>query len=129
MEDIKRTALRRLLNSKQNASLPYQTSLTPTEELGFNNWQQENQVPYNPGAKSDYDMKGFFKAMQSNDPSAKSEVSPVDNQLHFTDKFKTPYHKSFSNESQYATEDAPEWDGNKLVKKKQTIFVELPNGK
>ena len=49
---------------------------------------------------SDYDYRGWWKE--------NSGVDAPDG--HFTDKYKTPYHESFSNESQYAIPDkAPAW--------------------
>lgn len=104
----------------KNSSTPYDTTLSPSDELGFRVWAERNSVPLS----KDYDMRGFYK-----DPNAQSSVNPVDNKLHFPDTYKTPLHQSFSSESKYATPDAPSWDGNKLVKPDgSVIFLELPPG-
>lgn len=88
----------------------YSTALSPAEETAFRAWVKANKVPFNPNdSVSDYDMRGFYKGLQSNDPEARSAINPNDKQLHFSDKWKTPYHKSFSNESMYATPNAPAW--------------------
>lgn len=66
-------------------------------------------------------MRGFYKALKSGDPKAKNAIDPNDNKLHYPDYWKTPYHQTFSNESQWATKNAPHWtDDDKLV---------LPNGR
>ena len=65
-------------------------------------------------------MRGFYKALQNGDEMAKTAVDPHDKQIHFPDYWKTPYHETFSNESQWATKGAPSWnDQDQLV---------LPNG-
>jgi hypothetical protein len=94
----------------------YNTQLPLADELAFRSWLQQNKVPFDPEAKvSDYDMRGFFKALQGGDPAAQSAVNQYDNQLHYPDKWKTPYHESFSNESQWANANAPRWgDGDIL---------------
>ncbi len=60
-------------------------------------------------------MRGFWKAYTLGDPRAATAVSKFDDQLHFSDVWKTPYHKTFSNQSMYATKDAPQWVGDKLI--------------
>lgn len=106
----------------ETASRPYQTNLSDPEKFDFVHWLQQSNVPYDNSPQSDYDMRGFYK-----DPQAESGISPVDNQIHFSDKFKTPYHQSFSAESQYADERAPRWKGNKLVDSGgNTVHVDLP---
>lgn len=95
----------------------FNTALPMADELAFRGWLQQNKVPFDPEAKvTDYDMRGFFKALQGGDPAAQSAVNQYDNQLHYPDKWKTPYHESFSNESQWANERAPRWgDGDILA--------------
>lgn len=102
-----------------NRSTPFQTNLTPAQDLEYRQWVEENKIPQS----KDYDMRGFF-----NDANAEAGVSPMDRRLHFTDKYKTPEHKTFSQESIYAKPGAaPKWRGNALVDKKgQVVFVELP---
>ena len=88
----------------------YITNLSPADETKFQGWVKQNKVPFDPSPKADYDMRGFWLGMKNGDPSVKTAVNPNDNQLHFVDKFKTPYHMSFSNESQWAQPGAPSWN-------------------
>src|SRR6185369_11380072 len=94
----------------------YATPLSPQEMETFLAWVKQNKVPYNPNAKiQDYDMQGYWKdiASQGDDKTARN---PNDNQRHFPDTYKTPYHKSFSNESKYAFPTAPYWnDKDQLI--------------
>lgn len=86
---------------------PYTTKLSPDEELKFRLWAADpknNSMQYLASKFPDYDMRGFWKAMVSGDPNAKRGGN-----LHFPDTYKTPYHRSFSNESKYALPDAPHW--------------------
>ena len=88
--------------------------LTPEQESAFINWIASNKVPFNPKDKfQDYDMRGYYLAQQKGE--AGSSVNPVDKQLHYPDTYKTPYHESFSRESQYAKEGAPSWKGEQLI--------------
>jgi hypothetical protein len=92
------------------------TSLSEKEEEKFQKWVQENKVPFNPNDTfPDYDLRGFYKALQSGDPKAKSAINPSDSQIHYPDYWKTPYHETFSNESQWANKDAPKWMGDDKV--------------
>ena len=96
----------------------FNTPLDQLDEMAFRVWLQQNNVPFNPDAKEpqDYDMRGFYRAMQQQQPIAKSAIDPNDNRLHYPDFFKTPIHETFSNESQFAPEDAPRWnDRDQLV--------------
>lgn len=97
----------------------FQTQLQPQEEAHFESWVKSNNVPFNPSdSHSDYDMRGFWKALQSGDKRATTAVNQADHKLHFPDTWKTPYHKTFSNESIYAKgREAPRWEGNVLVDK------------
>jgi hypothetical protein len=89
----------------------YNTPLSPQEEQDFRGWVKSNNVPFNPDAPvSDYDMRGFYRALSSRDPRATSAIDPNDNRLHYPDYWKTPYHQTFSNQSQWATPDAPRWN-------------------
>ena len=113
----------------QNKSLPYQTNLNPIQQMQFAKWAAENNIPVDLSKKSDYDMPGFFKANQAGNPDATSGISNVDNKLHFTDKFKTPLHETVSNESQYAPEGAPHWEGNSQYTPEGNLSaMELPGG-
>lgn len=94
---------------------PYVTSLSPSDEGNFQDWVKSNNVPFDDSPQSDYDMRGYWKAMAAGDKNAKTEINPDDHLPHYPDTYKTPYHKTFSNESMYATPDAPHWEGDKLV--------------
>lgn len=100
----------------------YNTPLTAPEEKNFRAWVMENSVPFDPGAKvSDYDMRGFWKALEAGDERAKAGINPNDKKIHYPDYWKTPYHESFSAESQWADpKKAPVWN-------EQDQLV-LPNG-
>ena len=95
---------------------PYKTNLSPQEEQKFQQWVTANKVPWQDTPTADYDMRGYYKAMVSGDQNAKQSKNPNDNRMHFPDIWKTPYHKSFSNESRYALPTAPRWnDKDQLV--------------
>lgn len=85
----------------------YKTELTPMEEQLFQAWVAQNKVPT---AGDDYDMRGFYRALISGDPRAKSAIDPNDSRMHYPDFWKTPQHKTFSNESQWALPNAPAWN-------------------
>lgn len=94
---------------------PYQTKLEPQHEAKFQSWVKDNKIPWKDEPKADYDMRGYYK-----DNIAKGDdvrkMSQFDNKPHFPDTYKTPYHESFSNESQYADKaKAPHWEGDKLI--------------
>jgi hypothetical protein len=102
-------------NAQYSTKTPYATALSPDNELLFQNWVKTTGAPYDPGSKSDYDMRGYWNALTSMDPRASTAINPNDGQMHFPDTWKTPYHQSFSNESQYATPNAPQWlNGSQL---------------
>jgi hypothetical protein len=88
----------------------YITKLNPDQKAAFDKWVADNKVPYDPSDEADYDMPGFFLGLTSGDPAASTGVNANDGKLHFGDKWKTPYHKSFSNESMWATPAAPSWN-------------------
>lgn len=107
-------------NSKYAAQANYFTALSPEDEMQFRQWITANDVPFNPAdAISDYDMRGFWKALQMQDPRAMSSINPNDHRIHYPDIWKTPYHDTFSADSQWAMPGAPKWKGSQLV---------LPNG-
>lgn len=89
---------------------PYATSLSSNDETQFQTWVKTNRVPWQDGPQSDYDLRGYWKAKQSGDPNAKQAANQ-----HFPDTWKTPYHATFSNQSQYALPIAPHWKGNTLL--------------
>ena len=102
----------------------YKTPLSPDDEKKFQAWVKANNVPFDDSPTSDYDMRGFWKAAQEGDSDASTAVSKFDGKIHFNDKFKTPFHKTFSNESQYATSDAPHWEGDKLIDKDGNVVAD-----
>lgn len=101
----------------------YQTALRPDEESKFQQWVQSNKIPWQDTPTADYDMRGYWKAQQAGDPNAKQ----AGNQ-HFPDTYKTPYHQTFSNESIYATPDAPHWDGGKLIDNSGKVLANEGSG-
>lgn len=89
----------------------FQTYLSAADEAKFQMWVKRNAIPFDPSPKADYDMRGFYAALQKKDPAAKTAVNPNDNRMHFPDTWKTPYHQSFSNESKFADPaKAPKWN-------------------
>lgn len=102
----------------------YITKLSPEEQQQFNAWTQQSGVPYDPSPTADYDMPGFWKKLVSGQ-QLDMGVNDVDQRLHFTDEFKTPYYQSFSNESKYATPDAPRWiDAHRLADKSGRVLYD-----
>jgi hypothetical protein len=102
----------------QPGDTSYQTQLNPQEETQFRQWVAQNKVEFDPAqATPDYDMRGFWKALQSGDPRAKGAVDPNDGRLHYPDYWKTPYDLTFSKQSKFANPAvAPDWnDKNELV--------------
>lgn len=98
----------------------YQTQLSPDEEKAFQGWAKKNRAPIT----DDYDMRGFWKGLQSGDERATTAVSKSDGQLHFPDTWKTPAHATFSNESIYAKGGEPHWVGDVLVAQDGTIVAD-----
>lgn len=94
----------------------FQTPLAPIEEQLFQSWVKSKNIPFDPSPTADYDMRGFYRAMQSGDPRAANAVDPNDGKMHYPDTWKTPYHETFSKESQWAMPSAPGWtDDDKLL--------------
>lgn len=105
----------------------FSTVLDPREEASFRGWVEANNVPFDPSqaGDTDYDMRGFYRALALGDPRATRAVDPNDNRLHFTDYWKTPYHETFSAESQWATPDAPKWnDQDQLIDKNGAVIYD-----
>lgn len=92
----------------------YNTQLNPIAELLFRGWVDQNRVPFDPNTPgpTDYDMRGYWQAMQQGNPVARSSIDPHDNRPHYPDYWKTPLHQTFSNESQWAGQGAPQWINN-----------------
>jgi hypothetical protein len=96
----------------------YVTKLSDSEEKSFNQWVESNKIPFDPKESfQDYDMRGYYKELQEGGAGAVFDPE----RMHFTDKYKTPFHESFSNESKYADQKtAPFWKeieggGNQLM--------------
>lgn len=105
-----------------NGDTDYQTQLSPIQEVGFQQWLKDKDVPFQDGPTSDYDMRGFYLGTIDESPNVKTGINKNDGKLHYTDYYKTPYHESFSAESKFADKDkAPSWN-----KKDQLV---TPGGK
>ena len=105
----------------------YTTRLSPDEEIAFRQWVVKNRVPFDPdNQRSDYDMRGFWKGLMTGDPNARTGMNQNDQQLHYTDYWKTPFHKSFSGESRYAQPGAgPKWnERDQLVMPDGTVLYD-----
>jgi hypothetical protein len=109
------------------AAKDFATALQPKQEEMFRKWVKANKVPFDADSKDpqDYDMRGFYKAFMAGDKSAKSAIDPNDKRMHYPDFWKTPYHETFSNESQWATPDAPKWNNkDQLVDKNGNVIFD-----
>lgn len=94
---------------------PYFTKLSPAQETQFRDWIKKNNINFDPNAKiTDYDMRGFWLAQQQG-KTPQTAINPYDRKLHFTDEFKTPYDRTFSNQSRYAHKNAPHWQDNRYL--------------
>lgn len=115
-------ALNPMLAGRQPSS-NYNTPLSPLDEFAYRQWVQQNNVPTNPNSTTpqDYDMRGFYLGLQQGNPKARSAIDPNDSQMHYPDFWKTPIHQTFSNESQWAGPNAPQWTQNDQLA--------APNGK
>ncbi len=104
----------------------FNTPLSLRDEITFNKWVQDNKVPFDAKAPiSDYDMRGFWQGLQNGDPIAQSSVNPNDQQMHYPDYWKTPYHQSFSSDSQWASPLAPSWnEKDQLVAPDGTVIFD-----
>lgn len=109
---------------------PYITQLSPDDEAKFQTWVKRNNIPMeNDTATSDYDMRGYYKDNVLGAGGVKTKVSRFDNRPHFPDTYKTPYHRTFSNESRYALPTAPHWDGDRLIDNSGRVIAdETPQG-
>lgn len=103
---------------------PYTTQLSPADEAQFQAWVKAKQVPWQDEPKADYDMRGFWKGLTTGDPRASQALSQFDGRMHFPDTWKTPYHRTLSNESMYAPPDAPHWDGDRLIDKNGRVVAD-----
>lgn len=106
----------------------YLTTLKPDEETKFQAWVAANNAPFDPSPQADYDMRGFWRGLTNGDPRATTAVNPNDHKMHFPDVWKTPYHQSFSAESQWAIPGkAPTWnDKDQLVTPDGKVVFDEP---
>ena len=125
-DPMRDAALTHAVNKAFSKPGPYRTELNPDEESAFRAWVEENKGgPPSIGNfdpeddKADYDLRGFWKGAVSGDKRA-----VVADNGHIPDVWKTPYHHTFSNESVYATPDAPRWKGSQLVNKKGEVVYD-----
>ena len=90
------------------------TFKTDKEEEDYRKWAEDKKIPINhEDPYPDYDMRGFYKALKSGDKKATSAINPSDGQIHYPDHWKTPYHETFSAQSQWANKKtAPDWVGD-----------------
>jgi hypothetical protein len=129
-EEEQAAALQKVFDQNKDYIAPgdhnYRTNLDDSQEFMFRMWLQRNNVPFDPDAPvADYDMRGFWKAMKAGDAKAKTAVNPNDKKIHYPDYWKTPYHRTFSNESQWAGKKAPKWnDKDQLVAPDGTIIFD-----
>jgi len=107
---------------KPNQPIAYQTQLGPAMRSAFIDWQREmaksgHDVHYDPSPQADYDMPGFFRGLVEGHPRAQQGINANDHEMHYDDFWKTPYHNSFSADSQWADQSkAPQWiNGYQLV--------------
>ena len=95
---------------------PYTTTLSPQDEQGFQDWVKTNKISWTDRPTSEYDMRGFYKAMKSGEKWNDVPLADIPKSGgHYPDKWKTPYHSSFSGESIYSLPNGPTWKGNALV--------------
>ncbi len=92
---------------------PYVTKLSPEDEAKFQQWVQQNHVPWQDTPDADYDMRGYWKAL-TNPSDPHHDLTQRAKNGHYSDYWKTPYSGVFSRESMYATPKAPRWVGQKL---------------
>lgn len=90
----------------------YDTPLSAEEQIQYDNWVKSMQAEGKlaPGnEKFDYDMQGFWKNEVVKQTAAGQSGSA---ETHFTDTYKKPNHRTFSEESQYYNKDNKKYAGN-----------------
>lgn len=111
--------------ARQESGADYNTDLSEKEEAQFRQWVAKNKVPFDvDAAESDYDMRGFWKAAQQGDKRASTAINANDGRIHFPDYWKTPSHRTFSNESKWAKPDSPHWEGDRLIGKNGRVVFD-----
>lgn len=90
----------------------YNTPLTPQQEQQYQQWVQT--LPINLRSDYDYDLRGAW--LNGDLP---------DQNYHMTDKWKKPWHPTFSNESIYSTPQMTggHWDGDTFIPSTTNNFI------
>jgi len=111
-QDVLQAILERNKPYTRPGAKKFNTPLDFGHELAFRQWVAKNKVPFDPESKApqDYDMRGFWQGLENENPLAQSAIDPNDSRMHYPDYWKTPYHETFSNESQWANDMAPRWN-------------------
>lgn len=100
---------------------PQTTQLSPVEEAAYRAWLASIGHSQDGGYRvddtwtgSDYDYRGFFK-----------KYGPVDIKQgqHFTDEFKLPAHRTFSNESVYFNDMTKPFAGSWEKRGERWVYV------
>lgn len=94
---------------KRMQSLKSYRELNP--DKGYLEWKQAIEAHKDINTDDpDYDYKGFYKE----DPDRANSMLQSASDAHFTDKYKTPSHPTFSIDSKYSNEQTPggEWGNN-----------------
>ena len=108
-------------NKRWATSGPYQTDLR-AKESHFQNWSKRFEGHQGIKVNKEYDYRGWWL-----NASPQERNQAVRKGGHFTDKWKTPYDTSFSNESRYAKPGTPfVWRKNK---RGRGILVNRKNGR
>lgn len=101
---------------------PYQTDLTDPQEERFQNWSKRFENRQGIKVNKEYDYRGWW---ENASPLERHEA--IAHGGHFTDRYKTPYDTSFSNQSQYAKPGTPfVWRVNA---KGENVLVNKRNGR
>lgn len=89
----------------------FNTPLDSLDEAKFRQWLVDNKVPFNPNVVvSDYDMRGYWQAHERGQPmAADTQMNANDGKPHYTDYYKTPFHQTFSQDSQWSEPNSPFW--------------------
>lgn len=106
------------------ADLPYSTKLSPQQEAEFQRYAKLRPgYKFDPLPQGDYDERGQWLAQKKGlnpdgtwNQDGASLTEEKSDGPHGSDVWKTPYHRTFSNESKYAmTGREPHWQGSKLT--------------
>jgi hypothetical protein len=91
---------------------PIGTKLSSEQEIEYQKWK--NKLPKNLQYEGDYDLRGLWKENPNAQPSAN---------LHFTDKYKLPNHKTFSDESIYFNPSTKKYAGKWVETNKSWDYI------